>query len=519
MRAPKPYINPEKTDLHLGDVSTLFGIKPNTLRQYIRRGTIPDPTIRRDPELGWDAATIYLWAYQTGRMPLNAVPFRYLRQVIDMGEIPGPPVPRVHQVTGVTHGLSNEGLGIEVDYGGLTEEALAFKLYYPDEFGRVRADEDRPDIDTVVKVTGHVSTQAGFYVDVHQKHPDFDYKLDMEVYTRDVALLVQEPIPYWPIELRTAFGGIDYQTRHIAPMEGATALPSRISFTGGLAVEAFADDPRNAQHEDLLAALRADVADDYRQAAKHAERHIMDYVKPRQATTWTLSDPKHHLFLAATPAPQLDETPQEESVRDRLPGLVWETPTGDTPTAQQVAMRYVRLGEHNVFRRGNETRAQKAFHAGLVPVPPEEATLVHLSHLHPKLGRPSETGRSFWRDLTSGALVTIYEEARGSLGYCCYTMPGEYPEPVEISQFDFEDQREPFIWSTNRAALPFPRDRDSGYALGYGGTGPHAVKDMAARLLGLASNVPCPRWPFFREGYPTHVSAEEMSGFYTGGER
>ena len=67
----RTHINPGKTPLFLTDVSTTFKIKSNTIRQHIRRGTFPEPTVRREPEIGWDAVDIYRWAYTTNRMPLS----------------------------------------------------------------------------------------------------------------------------------------------------------------------------------------------------------------------------------------------------------------------------------------------------------------------------------------------------------------------------------------------------------------------------------------------------------------
>lgn len=519
MRHPtKPRIEPGKSTLHLGEVANLFAIKPNTIRQHIRRGTMPEPTVRRDPELGWHAADIYRWAYETGRLPLDAIPFRHLRQLIDDGTLPGPPVPRVHQVTCRTHGDPSLGHGIHVRYGGLTDAGLGFTLYYPEPFGRIELDPSQADI--AVEVTGHFSLR-GFFVDVHQTHPDYEYALDTEFYTQDVALLVQEPIPYWPLQLRTAVGGVDRRTGHIIPMEGATAVPTERLVARGLASEAFADDSRHVEQHDLIAALRADVSDDYRTAAEHTRWSLAQFAAEHQATSWTLTDPRHHLLIAATPAIPAEETAEEEFARSRLPELLWHTPVGDTASARQVAAGFVTVQEQNVFSTAEETDAQKSFRANLAHVPPEEATLVHLAFSHPKYERSPEAAgvpRDYLRDPHSGALATMFRAIDGEPAYVRYSMPQEYPGDVEVEAFDFEDQYQPFVWPAGERARPFPLDPQSGYALGYGGSGPQAIKAMAARLLGLDSATPVgPRWPFYRDGYPTHVTADEMASFYAAG--
>lgn len=511
----RPRIIPGKTTLFLTDVATTFNIKPNTVRQHIRRGTFPTPTVRREPEIGWDAVDIYRWAYTTQRMPLDAIPFRYLRPLIADGTLPGPQAPRVLQVSCQTHGRPSHGLGISVQYGGLTSADLGFTLFYPDEFGRTNLDESRADI--VVEVTGHVSNR-GFYVDVHQSHPDYEYALDGEFHTQDVALLVQEPIPYWPLALRSSFGGVDRRTGHIIPVEGATAVPSRFLDGRSDALETFVSEGAETAHPELVEALRAEVADDYRRSAQWTLWHIREYVESHQAASWTLNDPDRHLFLAASPATLPDETAEEEFARTRLQDLLWEVPVGDTPAARHVAARFFTAPEQNMFSRAGETPAQRVFREKLEPVPAEVATLVHLAFPHPKYGRGPVADaviRDYWQDPSSGALVTNFRATDDSRACILYAVPLHYPHPVSAITFDFDDEHQPFIWATNGRTLPFPRHPNSGYALGYDGSGPRAIKDTSAGLLGLDKNTPAsPRWPFYREGYPTQVAAEEMASFY-----
>lgn len=511
----RTHINPGKTTLFLTDVSTTFKIKPNTIRQHIRRGTFPEPTVRREPEIGWDALDIYRWAYTTSRMPLDAIPFRYLCQLIADGTLPGPPVPRVLQVSCQTHGTPSNGLGISVRYGGLTSVDLGFTLFYPDEFGRV--DLSGSKVDIVVEVTGHVFNR-GFYVNVHQTHPDYEYVLDGEFWTQDVALLVQEPIPYWPLALRSSLGGVDRRTGHVIPVEGATAAPSRLLDGRSPAVETFASEGAESAHPALVEALRAEVADDFRGSAKWTRWHIEEHVEEHQATSWSLGNPTKHLFLASSPAIPAEETIEEEFARGRLQDLLWEVPVGDTPAARQVAAKFFSAPGQTVFSRGNETHAQRTFRADLIQVPDAEATLVHLAFPHPKFWRAPEADnvpREYWRDPRSGALATTFQSVEGSPAYTQYAVPLDHPSPVPVSVFDFEDEHQPFIWTRDEHALPFPRHWDSGYALGYDGAGSGAIKAMAAVLLGFDKNTPAsPRWPFYREGYPTQVTAEEMMSFY-----
>lgn len=509
----RTHINPGKTPLFLTDVSATFKIKSNTIRQHIRRGTFPEPTVRREPEIGWEAVDIYRWAYTTNRMPLDAIPFRYLRQLIADGTLPGPQVPRVLQVT-CGAGDPALGLGISVRYGGLTSADLGFTLFYPGEFGRIQMDQDQADIGVVV--TGFTSNR-GFIVDVDQTHPDYEYALD-EFHTQDVALLVQEPIPYWPLQLRSSLGGMDRRTGHVIPIEGATATPSRLLDGRNAAVETFASEGAERTHKDLIEALRAEVADDFRQAAQGAHRHIKEYVEEHRATGWALRDPKNHLFLAADPTITPEETAEEETARARLQSLLWDTPVGDAPASRQVAAKFFNAPEQNTFSAVGETNAQRVFRDDLIRVPVEEATLVHLAFPHPKYWRGPEADnvpRQYYQDPRSGALVTIFQAISGTPSYTRYAMPREYPAPVQVSVFDFEDERQPFIWTNDEHALPFPKHWDSGYSLGYDGSGPQAIKAMAAVLLGLNKAAPIgPRWPFYREGYPTQVTAEEMMDFY-----
>ena len=147
-------------------------------------------------------------------------------------------------------------LGISVRYGGLTRADLGFTLFYPDEFGRIEMDQSQADI--TVAVTGHVSTR-GFFVDVHQTHPDLRVRPRWrKFHTQDVALLTQEPIPYWPLELRSSLGGMDRRTGHVIPIEGATATPSRLLDGRNAAVETFASEGAERTHQDLIEALRAE---------------------------------------------------------------------------------------------------------------------------------------------------------------------------------------------------------------------------------------------------------------------
>lgn len=64
-------------------------------------------------------------------------------------------------------------------------------------------------------------------------------------------------------------------------------------------------------------------------------------------------------------------------------------------------------------------------------------------------------------------------------------------------------------------ALSFPVGSFSGCALRYGGSGPHAVKQKVAELLHLPKATVADRWPFFRPGCPTTISADEMHSFFT----
>lgn len=170
----KPVIDPTKSILYLHDVSKLFGIKANTLRQYISRGSMPDPDVRRSPEIGWQAHNIYKWAYQTQRMPADAIPFRYLEALIADGTIPDGPAPRIHAVTTRTKAEIGGGPGVQVHYGGLTAENLTFSLYYPEGFGRITPKTTAAN--TVIEVTGEVASW-GFYVTIIQTHPNFEYAL------------------------------------------------------------------------------------------------------------------------------------------------------------------------------------------------------------------------------------------------------------------------------------------------------------------------------------------------------
>jgi len=67
--------------------------------------------------------------------------------------------------------------------------------------------------------------------------------------------------------------------------------------------------------------------------------------------------------------------------------------------------------------------------------------------------------------------------------------------------------------------LPFPQDRSSaGYSLGYGGSGPQAVRRQVVSLLGLGRDAQVSsRWPFYDAGYPTWVPVAEMRAFFTDG--
>lgn len=507
------HIEPGRTTLYLSDVAALFDLKPNTIRQYIRRGNIPEPTSRRDPELGWDAAVIYAWAQARDLMPLNAVPFRYLRHVITTNDIPGPTTPQVRSVQVRTNAPS--GNGIVVDYGDLTYADLGFTLYYAHAFHALSPSRETADI--VVQVDSDASPH-GFYVSVEQTHPDYRYAEDSQLFTRDVAELVGAPIPYWTHTLRFAARGIDRSTGHILRADGAVPMPDD-PLTARLAtsVEAYVEE--HPDQDQLNAALRATVAHHYRGAAENAQWDIDKYAKPHEAASWVLNDPAHHLFIAATPLPPEDESPEAELARTSLPDLLWTTPVGSTPTARRLAADIGYLGETLSFTEGDETTAQSQFLSALVPVAFRDATLTHLHLTHPRYGSSLQGQRlysTFWRDPISGALATIFNGTfADDPREIVYIVPEDYPTTVGVETFDFASYHQPFIWTTDGNAAPFPSHPDSGYALGYGGSGPRAVMGTAAKLLGITPGTPpSARSPLLHKGYPTRISANEMRALY-----
>lgn len=507
----RPKIDPNAKTLHISEVTDLFGIKPGTLRQYVSRGSMPAPTVRRSPELGWDTRDIYVWAYKQGLMPLAAVPFRHLRHVIDHTETRGAPVPRVHGVEGITQGQTRRDTGIKVQYGGLTEEKAGFTLYFAADGGAYRPAPGETGI--VAKVRGEVH-RRGFYVDVFQAHPDFDYEVDRDVSTRDVAALVGEAIPYWPYALRSVSPGIDRATGRISVTENARAHPEWFAIARDQAVEAFASSPQGQEHPDLVTAMRADVRSDYREAAEQTALVVETYVSRWEAKTWTLGEEeKRHLVLAATLAPMPPESSRDEQAREALPRLEWTVPVGDSPAARQVA----RERQQRQFLVEGETESQRAFRSALIPVAPDAATLTHLSFTHPKYGTPSAAMTvpcEYFRDHYSGALVTVFAKTEDSPEYCCYDVPRDLPEGLEAEAFDFTDERNPFMLAANGVVVPFPSHPHSDYTLGYTGTGPLSTMETTARLLGdvqAVHPVDAPdTWPWYQPGYPTHVSAEEM---------
>lgn len=518
--ATRAKINPTATVLHISEVTELFGIKPGTLRQYVSRGTMPEPTVRRSPELGWAAEDIYAWAHEQRLMPLAAIPFRHLRHVIDHTETRGAPVPRVHSVAGITQG-SRQDSGVQVHYGGLTDEGLGFTLYYPGLHGQLRPTPG--EVGIIARVTGHLHPR-GFYLDVHQTHPDYDYETDTEVFTQDVAELVGEAIPYWPTQLRSAAVGVDRSTGHVTTAEPAVAHPSPWNVTRGRNFESFAASPQGQEHPELVQAMRTAVASDYSRAASDAEHFISKYVRRHQTLAWPLTNPTRHLVLAATVADAPAQNDDEADVHARLEDLAWQEPVGDSPIARQVALDCTRSLNQLMFSMAGATAAQRAFVASLVPVAEGDATLAHLA-LNPPGGVPSITAtlpRTFWRDHYSGAVVTIYEETESHPAYCCYAVPQELPQPVTVKSFDFEDHTTPFMWAVDGAAIPYPEHHEEGYpgssyTLGYLGSGPIAVMETTARLLDvppLDHRALPPTWPFYSRGYPTTVPAEEMRAYY-----
>lgn len=513
--ADRPVIDPTAEILHLTSVAALFNLKPATIRQAVSRGTMPTPTVRRSPELGWDPHDIYAWAYEQGLMPLAAVPFRHLRHVIDHTETRGAPVPRVHSVTSITQGLRRDS-GVQVYYGGLTDENLGFTLYYPHEQGQLLPTPGEAGV--TIRVTGHLHPR-GFFVDVHQAHPDYDYATDTEAFTQDVAELVGEAIPYWPMGLRSTAVGVDRTTGHVAVTRETLAQPPRWDIARGMAVETFAASPQGEARPGLVKAMRAAVDSDYHHAAREADHYISEYVSRHQTHSWALTDPKHHLVLATTMPDVPDPDDDWLDAYAQLETLAWHEPVGDSPITRQLAPDCARALSQRTFSMANPTAAERAFTASLTRVDEGDATLAHLAFSHPS-GTPSSAmtvSPTFWRDHASGALVTIYAETESSPAYCCYAVPQELLQPLEVQSFDFTDDSNPFVWAVNGAAIPYPDHPDSGYSLGYRGTGPAAIMETTARLLDVPEldhhNLP-PTWPFYSPGYPTTVPAEEMRAFF-----
>lgn len=504
----KKRIDPQAETLHLEAVADLFTIKPNTLRQHVTRGTMPSPSVRRAPDLGWDAAALYLWAHSKGLISLDAVPFRHWGYILAHAGLSGPQVPRMLTVSSMAHRSDS---GLHVRYGDLTTEGLGFTLYYPDHYGRATPNTDVADV--VVQVTDQASNR-GFFVDVHQTHPDYDYDVDSDIHTRDVAELTLTSLPYWAATLRTAFRGIDRRTGQIIVAECATAQPHDVGSRGlSATVEAFAQNYPG--HSDLIAALHARIAQTYRHAASEAQHDLDTYVTPHHANQGTLTD-TGHLFPAATPQLIPEETVEEEFARTRLADLFWDTPVGDTPIARALAEQFSLHRDEHDFPLTGETTAQAAFRTSLTPVPPERATLVHLGLCHSIFApRRGTAPRTYWADPTSGAVAVLYQQDPDTPERFAYTLPPKTELPVDIDSFDFEDDRQPFLWTADGAAIPFPAHPDYGYSLGHEGRGPYAVKETAARLLGLdPDSEVSERWPFYHPGYPARVSAEAMRNHY-----
>lgn len=518
-----PKIDPSAPVLYITDVSTIFDIKAATLRQYVSRGTMPAPSVRRSPELGWDAHDIYAWAYTQRLMPLAAIPFRHLRHVIDTTQTRGAPVPRVHSVATITQGTAGRhSRGVKVHYGGLTDESVAFTLYYPVEGG---IDEPTPgQVGISVAVTSHVHPR-GFFVSVRQAHPDYEYAIDTEVFTRDVAELVGEAIPYWPYGLRSAGTTVNRATGHVDITEQVHAQPDGWEIARGRDVEAFVSSPQGEAHPQLSDAMRASVMHTYRQADQQAREAVMRWVRKFRADSWALADPAKHLVLAATLADVPAETDEQQAAREHLEDLAWTVPVGDSPVGRQIAPGTVPALGQRSFPVESETAAQAAFRASLVPVPQSEATLTHLAFFHPKAGAPSATTtvpRTYWRDHYSGALVTIFDASESSPEFVCYAVPREWPEEVQVKaeKFDFTDERHPFVWAAGGAAVPYPEHPESGYSLGYLGSGPMAIMETTAQILGeraIDSVTPPATWPFYSPGYPTLVPAGEMRNYFVSG--
>lgn len=147
---------------------------------------------------------------------------------------------------------------------------------------------------------------------------------------------------------------------------------------------------------------------------------------------------------------------------------------------------------------------------------------MHLAFTHPKHGQGPEADsvpRSYWSDPVSGAQAAQFHAVRGKTpAYVVYAVPTFHPGAATVESFDFEDENQPFAWTCEGQAVPFPRRKDPGYALGYDGSVPQAVEESASGLLGLNAKTQVgPRWPFFEEGYPAQVAANEMASYYNEG--
>lgn len=521
--APKKHINPQAETLDIDTVADLFDLAPATIRKRIERGRMPQP-VRRSPSIAWDAAAVYTWAYRQGLMSLRAVPLRHIRHIIDHEDVPGPHTARLGEVVGF--GIprrASEHSGVMVAYAGLTEERVEVLIHYPvDSTPEVELPE-RADREPVFRllVTSEVAA-SGFYVQVHQGHPDYSYDMDW-ISTAQVAHLVGEAIPYWPLRLRGREAAEEPGTGRVAVTGPVVATPSAFGLDCVEAIEQVRQETGRKAGKDPLMSVLATISQDAYQDAEETARNDLGYAQPYATSTWALEEGKH-LRIIATPAPVKAPAGDPAAARRDLKALAFSEPVGDSIATRRLG-RLVADLPARTFADASMTHTQRRFTEELQPVQKKDATLAHLGitgQLVPGVAATYGLFPTFWKHPASGALAVHVEAVDAFPGYWRYVVPEQYPvdvTPAEIDGFDFEAHRDPFVLLRGGGVLPFPQDRSSaGYSLGYGGSGPQAVRRQVVSLLGLGRDAQVSsRWPFYDAGYPTWVPVAEMRAFFTDG--
>lgn len=501
--------------MRIEEFSALAGVEVESLRRRVRRGHAP----ASEGDGLWADDVVWAWLVRSDLQPMGAVPLANLKAVLDELELAAG-----FELTDI--GVRDEGIVLR--YGHLVRSDIAFALIYPaiDTYGSIPSELNPALHDHVAGmgcmaaalVQNQVTRRGEFDVlcvtvaSATAPGPQFGATLG------DVAELVGSPIPYWPADLRHLLPVVSPHNRSMVGQAPVSAIAgSRRVAVEDQALAVFADtmdrlgdDP----HRDLAMAVREFALD--RAQARYTSYldEMTRYVEPHTAQGGYLAEDRYlwPVVLAVEPR---QPTISYATLRATFADLGWRVPVGTQPECLAASMLLNRIVNHDIsyrsFDESTATAAQRDFLDRTVSVDTAEVTLAHLGHTQWRFTTAIDGGR-FLTDPLSGAVG--HQDCDGIVRY---SVPTSFPD-IDVAAFDFQVADEPFAWSRDNVAVPFPAINSSGFSLGYSGNGPEATTAAIQRFLHLDGSNSLwlsAGWPLYRRGYAKQYTADFLRGYFT----